>query len=889
MIHENLLLPAWLVDCTIQGSIAIVIVIAMAPLVRRMFGAQAAYLLWTIVLLRLLVPWLPENPLIRESPAPSQSVSHDHSLTSGTKVSVTIKPGEARTSPSPPGEAARELSPAASELAATTPRQWSWESTATFAWLGGVAVVLVWSVLRGMRAGRLVRLARDVSDDPILAGLRGLLTASVRIKETGELDGPALTGVFRPVILLPLDWRHVLSELQLKCVLTHELGHFRRGDLLWRWVFLIVRSIHWFNPLVWIAERFASTDQEMACDEWVLLRSPMRERTEYGEALITSARRLRGRVFSFPVQAGMAESRAGLKRRIRHLAGIRNHGWRAIAASLSLSAALVVLTGPARSEDAASVDEKADAKMETKITATVSGKAQDPAPRKRPDSPERPTQFQIESKFVELPDGKVAELFGEGNSPSSDSNMSVRSIYNRDQFEALIRRLDQKQGVDLMTAPTVTTKEGHEAIINVIREFRFPATFELATDGKTPPTPSAFETFDLGVILNIEPRLTLYGGIEILVQPEVADFRGFVNFGGSRAAKQNLDGDALEDTYEGSELGVINQPIFSVRKTRTVVTLRDGETILLGGLQREDIQKVKDTSTGVESDEKIRRVLFVFVTVTAIGPDGSPVNSRQASAPKAAPPVWISPQPIKDGGMFYGIPVPGKPGFAMSPYAPRAGYVDLRGFRANTEVKDPYTGQIFLVPASEGAAATPDPSPDPATPLGKASRIMIPAIEFKDTDFRDALDALKNKSASLDMESEPGKRGINLVLKLTKGSAAASGKITAKLKDISLLEALRFVAATNDLVVVGESYAVSIQPKEVGPLITRSYQAPRELQSALQATKDSDMKSYWRAHGLDFPPGAYVAFRAPAEVVLRNTKEEHQKLQRALGGEQPSN
>jgi hypothetical protein len=46
----------------------------------------------------------------------------------------------------------------------------------------------------------------------------------------------------------------------------------------------------------------------------------------------------------------------------------------------------------------------------------------------------------------------------------------------------------------------------------------------------------------------------------------------------------------------------------------------------------------------------------------------------------------------------YGIPVPGKPGFVTSPFAPKSGYVDVRGFPSGTEVKDPYTAKIFLTP-----------------------------------------------------------------------------------------------------------------------------------------------------------------------------------------------
>ena len=46
----------------------------------------------------------------------------------------------------------------------------------------------------------------------------------------------------------------------------------------------------------------------------------------------------------------------------------------------------------------------------------------------------------------------------------------------------------------------------------------------------------------------------------------------------------------------------------------------------------------------------------------------------------------------------YATPVPGKQGFVTSPYMPYAGYVDVRGFPPGTEVKDPYSGKIFLVP-----------------------------------------------------------------------------------------------------------------------------------------------------------------------------------------------
>jgi hypothetical protein len=66
-----------------------------------------------------------------------------------------------------------------------------------------------------------------------------------------------------------------------------------------------------------------------------------------------------------------------------------------------------------------------------------------------------------------------------------------------------------------------------------------------------------------------------------------------------------------------------------------------------------------------------------------------PVITRTASSVPAQRPRTDLP---------YGVPVPNKPGFVISPYSPNAGYVDIRGFPSGTEVKDPFTGKVFITP-----------------------------------------------------------------------------------------------------------------------------------------------------------------------------------------------
>ena len=100
---------------------------------------------------------------------------------------------------------------------------------------------------------------------------------------------------------------------------------------------------------------------------------------------------------------------------------------------------------------------------------------------------------------------------------------------------------------------------------------------------------------------------------------------------------------------------------------------------------------------------------------TQYGDNGNNPNTAP-EAPDSAPSEPVAPAPPPpthteehkpaggDGGPApkkdypYATPVPGKTGFVTSPYAPYSGYVDVRGFPPGTEVKDPYTQKVFLVP-----------------------------------------------------------------------------------------------------------------------------------------------------------------------------------------------
>jgi hypothetical protein len=83
-------------------------------------------------------------------------------------------------------------------------------------------------------------------------------------------------------------------------------------------------------------------------------------------------------------------------------------------------------------------------------------------------------------------------------------------------------------------------------------------------------------------------------------------------------------------------------------------------------------------------------------------PTLTPILTPTPTATLSQPPIRPASAPPQNRNskrdMPYGIPVPNKPGFVTSPFSPKSGYVDVRGFPSGTEVKDPYSGKTFLTP-----------------------------------------------------------------------------------------------------------------------------------------------------------------------------------------------
>jgi biopolymer transport protein ExbD len=116
--------------------------------------------------------------------------------------------------------------------------------------------------------------------------LRALnLEAGEGARRSASNFGPAVVGVFRPLLVTPVDFEQRYSRSEQALVLAHEDEHLRAGHTRVNAVALLVTSLCWFNPLIHWAAKLARDDQELACDAAVLQRFP-KARGVYAEALL---------------------------------------------------------------------------------------------------------------------------------------------------------------------------------------------------------------------------------------------------------------------------------------------------------------------------------------------------------------------------------------------------------------------------------------------------------------------------------------------------------------------------------------------------------------------------------------------------------------------------
>ncbi len=180
----------------------------------------------------------------------------------------------------------------------------------TALWLAGIAAMLAYQVVSLL----------------LLRGrLKGARHTGRGIREAEGLRTPFVLGVFRPAIYLPA----ALPAVEREIVVRHERAHIRRLDHLVKPLAFVVLSIHWFNPLAWVAFSRMSADMELSCDERVLRELGGGVKKAYSSSLLAMAA---GR--SVPLAGPLAFGEGNIKSRIQNILRYRRPAFWVIFAAV---------------------------------------------------------------------------------------------------------------------------------------------------------------------------------------------------------------------------------------------------------------------------------------------------------------------------------------------------------------------------------------------------------------------------------------------------------------------------------------------------------------------------------------------------------------------------
>ena len=284
-------------------SVLMAIVLVARRPVARHFGAGVAYALWAIPVARLVLPPL-QIPVSLMPLLHLPETAHEAAGPNGAAAFVTVTdrsaPVMSLTPPAPAAGIRPDPLPDSLPEGLTSP-QWLADTALAVllpglfvVWAGGALFFFGRSLWRQREFMQTVK-REAIAVSPRLERIAQQVGRQVGLKRLPVIassfisSGPLVTGLARPVVLLPAWFETDYDDVQQRAALAHELTHVRRGDLWALQIAELFVACLWFNPLAYYAHRAFRTDQEAACDADVL-KTGTASPHAYGATLIKAVK-----------------------------------------------------------------------------------------------------------------------------------------------------------------------------------------------------------------------------------------------------------------------------------------------------------------------------------------------------------------------------------------------------------------------------------------------------------------------------------------------------------------------------------------------------------------------------------------------------------------------
>lgn len=304
-----------IINMSITSCYVILFVIA-ARLLLKKAPKTFSYALWTVVLFRLVCPFSFES-IFSLIPVSTQTIPEKIMYAQVPQIHSGVTVIDYAVNNSLPAPAAG---------ASVNPMQ-IWIALGRAIWILGIIILVTYGIFTTIRLRTKLKSARLISDN---------------IYEMNKIKTPFVFGIINPKIYLPTD----LSETEKAYIIGHEQTHIKRLDHIIKPFAFLVLSIHWFNPLVWVAFFLMGEDMELSCDESVIRQMGSDIKKDYSNSLLSlsTGRRIIG---GCPLAFGESNT----KGRIMNILNYKKPAfWVTIAAVIAVAAVCIGLMSNPQAE-----------------------------------------------------------------------------------------------------------------------------------------------------------------------------------------------------------------------------------------------------------------------------------------------------------------------------------------------------------------------------------------------------------------------------------------------------------------------------------------------------------------------------------------------------------
>ncbi len=298
---------------SLSGTLLILVLLLGGWFWKKKLSRQWQYYIWLVVLLRLFLPFGPEASLMARAEQAAQRVmiqitertpgeslsgqSYEQSLDQRSETNGIFYGNESAAVPDLQesegslidqeihwkGSVFLENESTVRKVAGT-----AWKYLGII-WLAAAFAILIRKMTVYQSYIRYVTIgAEPVNAAALLDGLA--VTAQemgigrpIELRVNPLVASPMLVGYFHPCIILP---RADVSEEAFQYIAMHELTHYKRRDIVYKWLVQLAVCLHWFNPFVYVMRREIELACEFACDEAVIRRTGYSRAKDYGETLL---------------------------------------------------------------------------------------------------------------------------------------------------------------------------------------------------------------------------------------------------------------------------------------------------------------------------------------------------------------------------------------------------------------------------------------------------------------------------------------------------------------------------------------------------------------------------------------------------------------------------